>query len=113
MFGILLRVGLWVNKRPSALNRQAFICLITYMETFDWESCEKVRSKNVVEWLKENHALPVTLDRFVTEMRLIHKMNRSTGKKKHLSAYKFAKKHSGYKLKREYKWLTEKFGFFK
>lgn len=82
------------------------------MKEFDWDFAEKTRSHNIFCWLKDNHTNPVNQDDFVLVMRALSKANRLAGTKKHLNSVRFARKISGYNLRKQYRALREQFGFF-
>lgn len=81
------------------------------MKEFDWSFAEKNRNPRLVAWLKENHGLPVSEERYVNEVSLIYRQDRIAGKYKHLN-WKQYRKNAPNHQKRAYKHLKEKFGFF-
>ncbi len=82
------------------------------MKEFDWDFAEKTRNKNVIAWLKENHAQSVREERFINEVALIKRTDRQRGLYKHLNHAQYSKKVKPGSLKKEYAYLIKTFGFF-
>ena len=81
------------------------------MKDFDWEFAERERNPNVVAWLRANHAMEVSEDRFINEVSLIYRQDRAAGKYKHLNWKKYNKNSPSHQ-RRMYRKLKNGFGFF-
>lgn len=71
-------------------------------KTFDWDICKTMRSEHAFNWLKKHHTEAISEESFVAAFKEIPYT--PNGKKKN------GRKPA--KLKREYRNLKEKFGFF-
>lgn len=82
------------------------------MDNFDWEICEKTRNKRVYAYLLENFDKEVTEEKFLEDMSLIQRVAHAVDVD--VRKYDIRSKHwKRNRLRKEYRTLKNKFGFFK
>lgn len=70
---------------------------------WDWEYFKSTRSKESFMWFALNYKNKVSEDEFITAMKELKQYSNSKWKRT---------KYKPYSLKREYKYIVERFGFF-
>lgn len=73
------------------------------MKEFDWDFAKKVNSPAKLQWIWDNHKRKVSVDEFVLEIKKLRKLSFSK---------KPRKRYTPSSLRKRYKNLKEKFGFF-
>lgn len=81
-------------------------------QEFDWDVAEE-RSKNKrwFKWLRANHAMPITEEKYLESRLLLVRVARKTGDYAHLKR-NWRNKLQKKKIKHTYRLLRERFGFF-
>ena len=83
------------------------------MREFNWETAKEIRSPQTFEYLLQNFDRKVTEEEYINEMGLIKRFIVSKSGKHGLERRALKRGYQISRMKKDYKNLKSKFGFFK